>query len=299
VKKLLASGAVTALLLPMVVVLAFAAAIANQQSQGGDPSALALADIPPDYLARYQAAAKTCPGMSWALLAAIGKIETDHGRNTSTSSAGAQGPMQFLPSTWAAYGVDGNHDGVKDINNPDDAVYGAANYLCHNGAGDPAHLKDAVYAYNHAQWYVDKVLAQMQAYLDQKQLIGSVGAPTQAAGVAVQAAMAELGKPYQWGACGPSSWDCSCLMQHAYAVAGISIPRTTTSQYSGSGPQVARDQLAPGDLVFFGTASNIHHVGMYVGNGQMVAAPHTGAVVRIESLHADYFGATRPSAGHP
>ena len=78
----------------------------------------------------YVAAAKTCPGMSWTLLAAIGQVESGHGANPGTSYAGAQGPMQFMPSTFASYGVDGDEDGDRDIMDPADAVFSAAHYLC-------------------------------------------------------------------------------------------------------------------------------------------------------------------------
>src|SRR5438105_13419376 len=137
-KRALAGIAGGLTLLPLVLVAVIAAAVGTASRPDG-PSAEALADIPPDYLRLYEAAAQTCPGMSWALLAAIGKVESDHGRNVAVSSAGAEGPMQFLSATWSAYGVDGDGDGRRDINNPADAIDGAANYLCHNGAGDPAH----------------------------------------------------------------------------------------------------------------------------------------------------------------
>lgn len=113
---------------------------------------------PADYAALYVAAAATCPGLPWQVLSAIGQVESGHGRNTSTSYAGAQGPMQFLPSTFAHYAVDGDGDGVADIQAPVDAVFTAARYLCANGGGSPAGLSGAIWHYNHAQWYVDMVL---------------------------------------------------------------------------------------------------------------------------------------------
>jgi cell wall-associated NlpC family hydrolase len=116
---------------------------------------------------------------------------------------------------------------------------------------------------------------------------------------AMRWALAQLGKPYQWGATGPGSFDCSGLTMSAYAHAGLSLPRTAASQWY-AGPHVGLGDLAPGDLLFFAdnTAdpSTIHHVGMYVGNGQMVEAPYTGASVRISSIgRGDYVGAVRPS----
>ena len=119
----------------------------------------------PEYDHLYHQAATTCPGLSWTVLAAIGQVESGHGRNPSTSSAGAQGPMQFLPSTFARYAVDGNHDGQLDIMNPADAVFTAANYLCANGAGQGgSHLANAIWHYNHAGWYVELVLTLSNRY---------------------------------------------------------------------------------------------------------------------------------------
>jgi hypothetical protein len=117
------------------------------------------------YLELYKQAATTCPGLSWTVLAAIGQIESDHGRNTGPSSAGALGPMQFMPATWRTYGVDGDGDGKADIMDPYDAVPAAARYLCASGAGrGGAGLSRAVWAYNHSQAYVNAVLSLAQAY---------------------------------------------------------------------------------------------------------------------------------------
>ena len=121
---------------------------------------------PGSYRELYEQSTKYCPGLSWTVLAAIGQVESDHGRNAGVSSAGAMGPMQFLPSTWAAYAVDGDGDGTKDIQSPYDAVPTAAVYLCRNGAarGGPSSLYGAIFAYNHADWYVRKVLAIAAQY---------------------------------------------------------------------------------------------------------------------------------------
>jgi murein DD-endopeptidase MepM/ murein hydrolase activator NlpD len=115
--------------------------------------------IPPFLLPIYQAAGMQY-GVRWEILAAINEIETDYGRNLNISSAGALGWMQFMPPTWAAYGVDANRDGVKDPFNPVDAIFAAARYL--NAAGAETDIRRAVFAYNHANWYVDSVLMRAQ-----------------------------------------------------------------------------------------------------------------------------------------
>jgi hypothetical protein len=120
---------------------------------------------PSSYLELYKLSATRCPGLSWTVLAAIGQVESGHGRNNGPSSAGALGPMQFMPATWRAYGVDGDGDGKKDIWSPYDAVPGAANYLCANGAGQGGEkLRKAIWHYNHSWDYVNKVLAIADAY---------------------------------------------------------------------------------------------------------------------------------------
>ena len=110
---------------------------------------------------------------------------------------------------------------------------------------------------------------------------------------AVAFAYAALGKPYVWGATGPSAFDCSGLTQAAWKAGGVALPRTTYTQIS-SGPRVDRSQLAPGDLVFF--YSGVSHVGLYVGDGKMIHAPHPGAPVRIAPIdQMPFAAATRPA----
>lgn len=140
------------------------AALAAEAAAFSTITAASLAGLqvlPPSaqYLALYESAATTCPGLSWTVLAAIGQVETGHGRNLSTSSAGAMGPMQFEPATFAAYATDGDGDGVANIMDPADAIYSAARYLCANGAGrGPSALNGAILHYNHAGWYLAMVL---------------------------------------------------------------------------------------------------------------------------------------------
>ncbi len=111
--------------------------------------------IPPFLLPIYQAAG-TQYGIRWEVLAAINEIETDYGRNLNVSSAGALGWMQFIPSSWRMYGTDANDDGERDPYNPVDAIFAAARYL--KAAGADNDLRRAIFAYNHADWYVDSVM---------------------------------------------------------------------------------------------------------------------------------------------
>jgi cell wall-associated NlpC family hydrolase len=297
-------------LLPVLVI---AAATSAFQGVGvADPAPTALADIPPAYLQLYLAAG-TAYGIPWQVLAAIGKVECDHGRNPhpactqegALNSAGAGGPMQFLAATWARYGVDANADGTADRWDPADAIYGAANYLRASGA--PQHLESAIFAYNHSRAYVADVLHWASAYQNEAQS-ETLTAPYGAAARAVSFVLGQLGVPYRYGGESPTGFDCSGLVQAAYQAAGIVMPRTAQQQFD-TGPHLAPGtQPRPGDLVFFGTdTTSVGHVGIVVGPGKMVDAPHTGAVVRAEPFPdrigdpwgttSVYLGATRPAAG--
>ena len=122
---------------------------------------------PDSYIELFQdSAARYCQGLSWTVLAAIGQIESADGQNMGPSSAGALGPMQFLPSTWQLWGIDGfGQTGPPNIMNPFDAVPSAARLLCADGAasGGPG-LRSAIFDYNHATWYVDEVLTLAAEY---------------------------------------------------------------------------------------------------------------------------------------
>ncbi|MEU8318187.1 lytic transglycosylase domain-containing protein [Nonomuraea sp. NPDC048881] len=160
VRRLLGKGA-------QVVVLDAASRTQRQQQQQPQRQQQQPVTVgrPNSYLDLYKAAATRCPGLSWTVLAAIGQVESSHGRNNGPSSAGALGPMQFMPATWKHYGVDGDGDGKADIWSPYDAVPGAANYLCANGAGKGgAKLRKSIWFYNHSWDYVDKVMGIAEAY---------------------------------------------------------------------------------------------------------------------------------------
>ncbi len=174
-------GVVTATLGGRSMAFAGEPSAAEEDATGGfGVSALAHAEVPPAYLRLYLRAAARY-GLNWAILAGIGKVECDHGRDPApactqegaVNSAGAGGPMQFLASTWARYGVDAEGDGSPDRWNPADAIFGAANYLRASGA--PSNYREALYAYNHADWYVEAVESWAAKYSAPTSSVSSEG----------------------------------------------------------------------------------------------------------------------------
>jgi cell wall-associated NlpC family hydrolase len=227
-----------------------------------------------------QAAAATCSGLPWAVLAAIGRVESDSGQSAAPGAAsganpaGAEGPMQFEPATFAAYATTGP-GGVAPPSpyDPVDAVYTAAAMLCANGGGSASGLYGAVWDYNHDTTYVDTVLVLADA-LENDPALGSAPA------TALAFAAAQLGVPYRWGGTGAGGYDCSGLVQAAYRSAGIALPRVAQTQFD-AGPTATPP--VPGDLVFFGqSATDVSHVGISLGAGRMIDAPYTGTVVRVD-----------------
>jgi cell wall-associated NlpC family hydrolase len=250
--------------------------------------------VPASWVTLYQRAAGTCPGLSWSILAAIGTVETRSGQSTApgvwsgANSAGAEGPMQFEPATFAAYATVGP-DGARPASpyDPVDAVYTAASMLCANDATTATGLWAAIDDYNHSYTYVVTVLTLSLALLSDPDTSGTVVA-------ALSFAARQLNTPYLWGGTGPGGFDCSGLAQAAFSSAGIDLPRVAQDQFD-AGP-VVDGTVQPGDLVFFGTGTGgVDHVGIYVGTGLMIDAPHTGAKVRFDvAAQSNYVGATRP-----
>lgn len=127
---------------------------------------------PHDYLTLYQQAAATCPGLPWTVVAAIGTVESDNGQNSlpgvhsGANFKGAEGPMQMLPRSFAAYALPVPPGGAVPPNpyDPIDAVYAATRYLCADGGAGGRNVAGAVFAYNHATWYVDEVLNLAASY---------------------------------------------------------------------------------------------------------------------------------------
>lgn len=275
--------------------------------------------IPSAYLTLYKRAGKEY-GLPWNLLAAVGKVETDHGGSnmpgvrSGENYAGAGGPMQFLAATWKAFAVDGDRDGKKDRYDPEDAIPGAARYLKHNGA--PERMRTAIFMYNHSQDYVDLVLSWAKRYAagdftavqaDGPSCAETAGLPGVDNGIIARIiafAMAQRGKAYIFGAAGPDAWDCSSLIQAAYRTVGVSIPRTTFEQWP-FGVKIAGGKEQPGDLVFFNSgpgtsADNPGHVGMVIGAGKMVVASCSSCIpnigVKSYKGRGDVVGYTRPLA---
>ena len=253
-----AAAAVTKLLVGVAVVITLLIGLVMMASVGilggSTASPTAQQEVPPNYLALYRSAADTCPGLPWSVLAAIGKVETNHGRlqapgvTSGANFAGTAGPMQIgiggkAGNTFGAYAVDGDGDGISNVYSTYEAATPAP------WGGGPATPP------NHA-----------------------------VAAIAIQFAYNQLGKPYVWGAEGDNFYDCSGLMQRAYKEAGVQLPRTSREQWYAGARVLDPGDLQPGDLVFgaknLSEPSTIYHVGMYIGAGNMIVAPYTGAVVR-------------------
>jgi len=300
----------------MLVVLLAAGAGAGVSSllSGGDsiPSQIAHDIISAASLLDYQQAASTCPGLPWTVLAAIGTVESANGTSTlpgvqsGSNSAGAEGPMQFEPATFAEYDEPVPPGGANPPSPYDqiDADYAAARDLCANGAENGANLDAAVFDYNHSDAYVTQVMTLAQSLGETQSQTVAAGT---AGGIAVDWALAQVGTPYVWGGETPGvGFDCSGLVQAAYKVAGITLPRVAQDQYD-VGPQLPPGTpLEPGDLVFFGGGpSDVTHVGLVISPGIMVDAPYTGADVRQDTFPTTIgaafgsdvvVGFTRPSA---
>ena len=174
--KWLTAAAALAVALPLgLILLAVTTTPAASQASAtlaGGPSVQALDTIPPAYLALYLDAARTCPGLPWAVLAGIGKVESDHGQSSApgvhsgANYAGAEGPMQFEPATFAQYAVNADKPAPLSPYDPADAIYTAAAMLCATGAasGTEAGIRQAIFGYNHSQSYVTDVLAWAARY---------------------------------------------------------------------------------------------------------------------------------------
>jgi cell wall-associated NlpC family hydrolase len=255
---------------------------------------LANGDQPPSFLIPIYRAAGRRYHVPWKVLAAINAIETDYGRNLNTSSAGAIGWMQFMPDTWRTYGVSTNRKRRPDPYNPADAIYSAAHYLAVNGASHD--VRHAIFAYNHAQWYVNEVMWKAQV------IKGDGGIPMTGgarAKVAAMTAMADLlvGKPYVWGG-GHGGWDivagydCSGFVSAVLHAAGyLHQPQTTDTLPSQPGIE-----KGPGRYVTIfdraGAGGSSHVIidlnGKFFESGGSAASGGGAGVKRLVDPPADY-----------
>jgi cell wall-associated NlpC family hydrolase len=315
VKGVLVAAAAVVIATPV----AFAALAVGPTSAGGQPSALALQQIPADLVPVYETAALTCPGLPWQVLAGIGWVESRHGEGRVDPTTGevnppivgpaidggpglaripdptqpdgwahALGPMQFLSTTWATWGkiAPDRPPGTRpDIENAWDAIYSAAAKLC-GGQPTLTDLHAAILGYNNSEAYYEQVMTTAASYG-----LGSPGTTgtALAAGsgeAAVAAAMTQLGVPYVWGGESPGrAFDCSGLVQWAYAQIGVSLPRTTFAQ-AQVGVSVSINDLQPGDLLLSrgmdnGVMVDDGHIAIYAGGGMEVVARYTGTVVSL------------------
>jgi len=312
------------LLVPFAVVGAVglvAVAVSGSEVQAA-AATLAPGTVPAAYSALIESAGTSCAPLSPPLLAA--QLYQESGFNPkAVSSTGAEGIAQFEPGTWPNWSSPQDGDGKQDVWNPADAIPAAARYDCAL-ARQVAKLggnqiDDMLAAYNAGLGAVLAAggvpdIAQTQNYVKNINLLEKAfSAPSgvvAASSIAVRAiafAYDRLGTPYLWGGTGTAAengeFDCSGLTQAAYASVGVKIPRVAADQWY-AGPHVPENQLQPGDLVFFAyntsDPSTIHHVGIYVGGGAMIDSPHTGSVIRFDSINVPgYIGAVRPYAQVP
>jgi cell wall-associated NlpC family hydrolase len=211
----------------------------------------------------------------------------------------AAGPMQFLTATWAAWGVDASGDGVASPHNAYDAIATTGRYLC-NGRPHLDSIDAAVLRYNPSRAYLARVLAIAHDYgmtdggelppANPVAVDPAGGGPVLRgdAGRVVSFAVAQLGKPYVWGAAGPISYDCSGLTLAAYATVGVQLPHYAAYQVGyGQAVDWRRQPIRPGDLLFLRGGDPIHdygHVGIALDTRRWINAPQTGETVTVAAL---------------
>ncbi len=327
--------AVTALVVSLVI----AGSVDEDEldGAGGDlGTALNAKKVPPPYRKWVAKAGKTCPEVSAPLIAAQIEAESNwnpkaQSRDIRTGQVIAQGIAQFIPGTWASWGMDGDGDGRADVFTPADAIMTQARYDCwlakkvksykikgdmtrlmlaaYNAGPDAVRRYGGVPPYPETLNYVDKIMKLVPGY----SLTLDDGGPASAFGQRVAThAKRWIGTPYSWGGGGvdgPSrgfahgastvGFDCSSLTQYAvyHASKGaVTLPRTSQIQVT-QGKPVTRDKIRAGDLIGFALhgGGNFDHIAVYIGNGQFVHAPRTGQTVKIESLDAPYY-ASKPQS---
>ncbi|MFE6737552.1 C40 family peptidase [Streptomyces tubercidicus] len=251
-----------------------------------------------------------CPQVTASLLAA--QLHAESGFDPQAKSpVGALGIAQFMPGTWSQYGQDGDGDGVKDISNPADAIAAQAAYDCvladevkkvpgdstdnmlaaYNAGGGAVIRHGGVPPYAETRGYV-KTIRDLAAKWAAAVNPNNPNVPAgKGAARAIAAAKTALNTWYRWGGdcvspyTGQNGCDCSSLTKMAWAASGVNLPRVTYDQVHAGTAVKAVSQLQPGDLLFtVPGASGPEHVGMYIGNNEVIDAPRTGAQVRIKPL---------------
>jgi cell wall-associated NlpC family hydrolase len=242
-----------------------------------EPSAV-KAGVPADQWPLMMAAANqsTCH-VNAEDLAAIASIESSFGQNLINRRSGAFGYGQFDAATWSAFGT-GNP------NDPHDALPAMARTLCARGYG-----VDRARALNS---YGGCVTPQCLGTSDYANAITRRAASLSVEADVVQAAERWLGVPYLFGGCSGTGVDCSCLVQLVFGGLGIKLPRTAADQFAATS-RVPREELQPGDLVFFANTymPGVSHVGIYIGGGQQINAPAEGQRVSVQGVFDGYWGA--------
>ena len=300
---------------PVMLISALVVAVAAIGSQPATET-VQPGTVPAAYIGLIETYGRSCAPLTPARFAAQLYQESQF-QPTAVSPVGARGIAQFMPATWRAHGFDANGDGAADPNDPEDAIPAAAAYDCELAkavARVPGDLvSNMLAAYNAGPYAVLQhrgipPFEETRGYVARIRQLEAAFAKTvtvprtsATAAVAVRFAFGVLGTPYRWGGEGTPEdggrFDCSGLMQAAYRVAGIALPRTSREQWY-AGQHVNRSMLQPGDLVFFAHDTQdprtIHHVGLYVGHGYMIDAPHTGAMIRFDPIdEPGYIGAVR------
>jgi peptidoglycan DL-endopeptidase CwlO len=304
------------------------------------PAASSAANsIPANYLKWYKTVGQQY-GIPWTILAGIGTEESDNGQSnlpgvhSGQNGFGAAGPMQIgiggaSTNNWSSLATDEDGAGPPSVYDPADAIAGAAKYLIEHGA--KTDMSAAIFAYNHATWYVEAVEQYASQYAaggytvdaavtgcsPEDSTLSSVSSPNQTATEALDYAEEQLGKPYVFGADGPDAFDCSGLVMMAYRAAGVYLPRVAADQFN-AGPAVSPNDVQAGDLVFFvgadgepatpGHKAVPGHVGIVLNPAThtMIDAYATGFTVEIDTYGlptskgglSPVVGFTDPSAGH-
>lgn len=281
---------------------------------GGDISAIGENEIPAAFIPVYKAAQEKY-GVPWNLLAAHHRVETRFSTiSPMISPVGATGHMQFMPCTWVGwghpscsglgagnipasqvtdlatikkyggYGVDGDGDGKADPNNLKDAIFGAANYLAASGAAE-GRIRDAVFAYNHADWYVEEVMGYADSYVNGYVAIGGgTGGNTDVVNVGkkyIGNSVYVFGGGRNQSDIARGRFDCSSFVHWAYKQVGVDLGplgSTSTETLKHLGKPVKPSEMKPGDLVFFDTYKIDGHVGIYVGNNKFIGAQSSTGV---------------------